>query len=161
MILKYFETDRKWFTLRPIVLFMGLNNTGKTTTLNIIEDFPFVPFINIIHINGNLTETYRDTLLLVNKPEVGLHPKNQSLIANQFVDLINNNNQLIIETHSEHILNRLRILIKTGSIKNTDAVIYYFTSNTITAIEIDSFGELSDYPKDFLDEWSNQLLKLL
>ena len=31
----------------------------------------------------------------------------------------------------------------------------------ITPIKVDKNGELDDYPKDFLDEWSNQLLKLL
>ncbi len=31
----------------------------------------------------------------------------------------------------------------------------------ITDIEIDNRGELSDYPKDMMDEWSNQLIKLV
>lgn len=77
--------------------------------------------------------------------------------------------QLFIETHSDHIVNGLRVAVKEGIIAPKQVCINYFTkkvkdgeSFTInTPIKIGSNGELSEYPQDFIDEWENQLMKLI
>ena len=80
-----------------------------------------------------------------------------------------NDVQLIIETHSDHIVNGIRVAIKEKPELKDKSILFYFekvvTENEqysqITNIEVDSKGELSEYPKNLLEEWSNQLLKLL
>ena len=80
-----------------------------------------------------------------------------------------NDVQIVIETHSDHILNGIRVAVKEKHISNDKVIAFYFDKvvetseqySKITNIEIDKNGELSDYPKNMLDEWSNQLLKLI
>ena len=77
--------------------------------------------------------------------------------------------QLLIETHSDHIINQLRIAVKEKKIENNkDASIIHFTRNqkekespACYEIKIDSRGNLSQYPSDFLDEWGLQMSKLI
>ncbi len=81
----------------------------------------------------------------------------------------NKNIQLIIETHSDHVVNGLRIAMKQSfcGISPDDASIIFFEHDTdsvqpdVRVIKCDKNGELSDYPTDFLDEWTNQLVKLI
>ncbi len=77
--------------------------------------------------------------------------------------------QLFVETHSDHIINSIRVAVNEGLIDKNDVNLSYFTKVTtkeeqyteIAEIKVDKRGELSEYPKDFLDEWNNQLLKLV
>jgi predicted ATPase len=80
-----------------------------------------------------------------------------------------NDVQLIVETHSDHILNGIRVAVKEREITEDRLRLFYFERkiedteqySKITNIEIDKNGELSSYPKNLLDEWSNQLIKLV
>ena len=77
--------------------------------------------------------------------------------------------QLFVETHSDHIVNGLRVAVKEKIITPKQVGINYFTKNiengesyTVnTPIKIGINGELSYYPQDFIDEWENQLMKLI
>ena len=75
--------------------------------------------------------------------------------------------QIIIETHSDHIINGLRIAIKDKKIDRSDVSIQFFDrkgamySPDILTIRVDANGTLSDNPIDFMDEWTRQMLALL
>ncbi len=86
--------------------------------------------------------------------------------------------QLFVETHSDHVINGVRVAIKEGVIKPDEAKVAFFerSKHTISSedgkdsvevytserdIFIDKNGSLSEYPTDFLDEWNNQLMELL
>ena len=73
------------------------------------------------------------------------------------------NLQLIIETHSDHVVNGMRIAMKEGTLQIRDAHILYFSDDErrVKMITCDKNGTLSDYPDDFLDEWTMQMLKLV
>jgi predicted ATPase len=79
----------------------------------------------------------------------------------------NNGVQIIVETHSDHFLNGVRVATKNKIITPEKSQIYFFEKeknglNTIPrSINIDVDGKLSDWPKSFFDEWDNQLDKLL
>jgi len=70
---------------------------------------------------------------------------------------------IFVITNSEHIINTFRIAKKEGDIG--DLIIQFFPfpehSSGFIEIKTNSNGELSEYPIDFLDEWTNQLFKLL
>ena len=80
-----------------------------------------------------------------------------------------NNIQLLIETHSDHVVNGLRIAMKQSfcNLSPQDAEIVFFSHDDIDTkpeveiIKCDQFGELNNYPDDFLDEWTKQLVKLV
>lgn len=123
-----------------------------------------------------LLSAKKDRLILIENPESHIHPKGQSQLGKLIALSASYGAQLLVETHSDHILNGIRVAVneyhkidnKLG-ISKDDVNIVYFEKTTTpteqyttkTQIRIDQKGELDEYPKDFLDEWSNQLLKLL
>ena len=105
-------------------------------------------------------------ILVVENPEAHLHPGAQSRLARFLIrQAITNGYQLIIESHSDHVVNGLRIAAKEGEIKSSQCLIDYFYSEgdatEVSAITCDKNGTLSEYPDDFMDEWTLQLLKLV
>lgn len=109
-----------------------------------------------------------NSILIIENPESHLHPGAQSrLIGFLLKKAVEKNLQLIIESHSDHIVNGLRVAVKSGLIKSEAASILHFERGgrsignpTIDNIEVFSNGALSFYPDDFLDEWTKQLLNL-
>jgi len=115
-------------------------------------------------------------IIIIENPEAHIHPKGQAQLGKLIAIAAQSNAQIFIETHSDHIINGIRVAVKEfhhneGSIgiaKENVNIMYFEKTTTekeqyskITSIQIDKDGELNEYPTDFLDEWSNQLLKLL
>ena len=108
-------------------------------------------------------------LLIIENPESHIHPKGQAQLGKLMALAAMNGVQIIVETHSDHIINGIRVAVKKGDIDSDKTLIYYFEKvvqsdeqySKITNIEIYPNGELSEYPVDMMDEWSNQLLKLI
>jgi len=109
-------------------------------------------------------------LLIVENPESHLHPKGQSKLAQLCAKAAAAGIQIILETHSDHILNGLRVAIrKKESIAPEDSTVYFFardyTSATlepiVTPVFIDESGRLDSWPEGFFDEWDKQLDLLL
>lgn len=108
-------------------------------------------------------------LIIIENPESHIHPRGQAELGKLIALTAMNDVQVIIETHSDHVLNGIRVAVKEGNISKDKAIAFYFNKKVtateqysdITDIKIDSQGELSEYPTNILDEWSNQLFKLL
>jgi len=108
-------------------------------------------------------------IIIIENPESHIHPKGQAKLGKLMALAASLGAQLFIETHSDHILNGIRVAVKEQCIDMSKVNILYFDKETtdaeqyskITQIKVDKNGTLSDYPKDFLDEWSNQLSKLI
>lgn len=106
----------------------------------------------------------KDSLLIVENPEAHLHPAAQSSIMKFLIQVAKEKNlQLIIETHSDHVVNGMRIAVKDGVLDARDGHVLYFSDEEcrVKMITCDKNGTLSDYPDDFLDEWTLQMLKLV
>lgn len=97
------------------------------------------------------------------QPEIHLHPQVQAELANAFACAIKasengkpRNTQLIIESHSEHLLNRLQLLLAQNVLKPEDVAIYFCTTGSDGAkleyLEIDAFGEISNWPQNFFGD---------
>ncbi len=105
-----------------------------------------------------------DSLLIIENPEAHLHPGAQSRIMQFLIQIAKEKNlQLLIETHSDHVVNGMRIAMKDNILECNDAHILYFSDDTnqVRVITSDRNGTLSDFPDDFLDEWTLQMLKLV
>ncbi len=108
-------------------------------------------------------------LIIIENPESHIHPKGQAELGKLISLVAINNVQVIIETHSDHVVNGIRVGVKDKPELKDEIILFYFEKNitdseqysVITNVEVDSKGELSEYPKHMMDEWSNQLLKLL
>jgi predicted ATPase len=109
------------------------------------------------------------TTIIIEQPELHLHPAMQSKLTDFFVATILCNKQLIIETHSEYIINRLRLrainLLNEKPINNYIKI--YFTENLqenyknykkgntlFRPLEINEYAAMSDWPEGFFDESS-------
>jgi predicted ATPase len=108
-------------------------------------------------------------IIVIENPESHIHPRGQAELGKLIALAANTGAQIFVETHSDHILNGIRVSVKEQCIDKSKVNILYFDKVTtdseqytqITPIRVDKNGELSDYPKDLLDEWTNQLLKLI
>ena len=111
-----------------------------------------------------------DSVLVIENPEAHLHPGAQSRLMKFLIEEAKKKNiQLIIESHSDHVVNGLRIAMKQNfcGLRPEDASVVFFEHDVdnvepeVKIIMCDRNGELSDYPSDFMDEWTNQLVKLI
>ncbi|HMA65625.1 MAG: AAA family ATPase [Fibrobacterota bacterium] len=111
----------------------------------------------------------KDQIVIIENPEAHIHPHGQAELGKLFSFAASSGVQLIVETHSDHIINGVRVAVKTGLVDYRMVYFPWFEKVTtedeqytkITTVKIDKNGELSYYPKNFLEEWSNQLLKLV
>lgn len=108
-------------------------------------------------------------LIIIENPESHIHPRGQAELGKMMALAAQNGVQIIVETHSDHIVNGIRVAVKEKSIDIDNVILFYFDKilkpdeqySNIINVEIDENGELSEYPKNMLDEWSNQLLNLI
>ncbi len=105
----------------------------------------------------------KDSTICIENPEIHLHPKAQTeLMCVLFQYCNDNNNQLIIETHSDHIINSFRVFTKNKRISSDDIIFYFMQSGgTINKLDIDSNGKFNKNIKDFFDEYEKMLVQLL
>lgn len=108
-------------------------------------------------------------IIIIENPESHIHPKGQAQLGKLIALAAMNDVQIIIETHSDHILNGMRVAVKQTLADLSKIIIFFFDRtieeteqySRVTEITMDRNGELSEYPEDFMNEWSNQLLKLI
>lgn len=107
--------------------------------------------------------------IVIENPEAHLHPGAQSRLMNFIIAIAKEKGlQLFIETHSDHVINALRIATKEKKfgVKESDSCIIHLCRETggnlkSNPIFIDREGNLSDYPTDFMEEWGNQMMYLV
>lgn len=111
----------------------------------------------------------RGSMVIVENPESHLHPAGQSKIGLLCALAANAGIQVILESHSDHVLNGIRVAVKQNKIKAEDTSIYYFQRDRTLAVHeseiiplyIDEKGRIDEWPKGFMDEWEKQLDELL
>ncbi|WP_367394707.1 DUF3696 domain-containing protein [Cupriavidus sp. Agwp_2] len=106
----------------------------------------------------------RETVLLLENPEAHLHPRGQVRLA-QLIALAGNETQIIVETHSDHILNGLRLAVKKKDLSPNDIAFHCFrregVSSSVETPTIDENGRLSFWPEGFFDEYERTLSALV
>lgn len=140
----------------------GNNKSREITPLNVGFGVTHaLPVVTLL-----LMATPGETIIIEN-PEAHLHPKGQANLAKLISLVAGNGVQVIIETHSDHILNGIRVATKEGIIKPEHSKVFFFQHKKdslacmATEIEIQADGSVNQWPKGFFDEWDNQLDKLL
>lgn len=98
------------------------------------------------------------SLLIFEQPELHLHPRVQSRIADFFICAAKLEKQLLIETHSEYLVDRLRLRIaQAKGTALSDLIKINFTQQSgegvtsLTNIEVSEFGTIKNWPADFFD----------
>jgi AAA15 family ATPase/GTPase len=97
------------------------------------------------------------SILLIEQPEIHLHPSVQAGLADVFIDAVKTRKiQIILESHSEHLLRRLQRRMAEEALK-PDEVALFFCKTTEGAsvaerLQTDMFGNISNYPADFFGD---------
>jgi len=109
-------------------------------------------------------------LLLVENPEVHLHPAGQSQMGRFLAEVAAAGIQVMIETHSDHILNGIRRAVKDQLVSHENVSLHFFrqreTSDVggepqIESPRLDSQGNVDYWPSGFFDQFDNDMLYFL
>lgn len=164
--------------IAPLTILTGLNNSGKTTILNAIEK----QCNNVkrwkwtgMELLTNGIESEADDVLLFEQPEAGLHPKMQLHIADLLLKQVLSGRTVVVETHSDHFLDRIirrymeneeiRTIIKVYFLDKSNSVCSKIMPIVIDEVEgaicenHDFFYQLSDETAMIIDAGYNNLLK--
>jgi predicted ATPase len=107
------------------------------------------------------------SLLIFEQPELHLHPKVQARLADFFLSLGFSDRQCLLETHSEYLVDRLRLRIAESSGDTISSKInIYFTEKTggrtvCRPVELTEYGAVRNWPADFFDQTQNEVERIL
>ena len=101
-------------------------------------------------------------LLLIENPEAHLHPAGQALMGRFLAEVAHSGVQVIVETHSDHILNGIRRAVKSGNIPADDVAIHFFRPRTADEPQVlmpvlDSAGNIDVWPNGFFDQFDKDV----
>lgn len=104
-----------------------------------------------------------NSTILVEQPEIHLHPAVQSALADLFLAAIRAREaskprgvQIVIESHSEHLLRRLLRRVAEEQVAPEDVALYFCQAgadgSTVERLDVDIFGEVRNWPPDFFGD---------
>lgn len=120
----------------------------------------------LIAILVSILSSNKDDLLIIENPEIHLHPKAQSRLTELFSFASSNGVNFIIETHSDHIFNGVRKAINKRRIDREKVAVYYFKIDdnftTIpTLIDFKENGNVVNHQRGLFDQFDDDLDELL
>jgi len=106
---------------------------------------------------------FENSVLIFEQPEIHLHPRVQSELADLFIEAISmrekghpRNVQLLVESHSEHFLRRLQRRIAEGKLTPEQTALYFCKpgpdGSTIEELKVDEYGNISNWPENFFGD---------
>lgn len=106
-------------------------------------------------------------LVLVENPEAHLHPHGQAAMGRLCALAASGGTQVVLETHSDHVLNAIRLAVKRGELDANETILHFFTREAgvlqpgVVTLEVQPDGMLPAWPPGFFDEWDRALDELL
>lgn len=173
------EAINKWLVYLGVAKKMSTNDRGKfghelkiTTDVNEMKQ-------DLTHVGVGVSQilpilvlcflSRKGDSIILEQPELHLHPKVQARLADFFVSMNALGKQCIIETHSEYLINRLRYLVaKTDESKIADQTMIYFVekdqvsgASRYRQITINPYGVIEQWPDGFFDEGEDLATKIV
>ena len=105
--------------------------------------------------------------LLIEQPEIHLHPNLQMQMADYFIALALSEKRVIVETHSDHVINRLvRRIVEDDTHGLKDLIGIYFikpseNGSVYEEILIDETKGVVNWPVDFFDQTATEQMKIM
>ena len=104
--------------------------------------------------------------IILEQPELHLHPSVQAGLADVFIDVIKNRNvQILLESHSEHLLRRLQRRLAEEQIGKDDIALYFCENeegeSTLTRLETDMFGAIKNWPQEFFGDMTGDVVSAI
>jgi predicted ATPase len=102
-----------------------------------------------------------EALLIVENPEAHLHPAGQSRMGRFLGRVAGSGVQVIVETHSDHVINGIRLAAAEDlTIATDDVIVHFFGDDHPVAIEMTDKGSLTKWPPGFFDQLDDDLGRL-
>ena len=97
------------------------------------------------------------SIILLEQPEIHLHPSVQSGLADVLIDAVKNRKvQIVVESHSEHLLRRLQRRVADQTVSPEETALYFCEAvaegSKLTALDVDLFGNITNWPRDFFGD---------
>ncbi len=104
-------------------------------------------------------------LILIDSPEAHLHPLAQSQMGRLLAHFAAAGVQIIVETHSDHLLNGARLAVKDGLLSSGALVVNFFsgasdTGHGVRSLAVDRDGRIDSWPDGFFDQSEKDLARL-
>ena len=103
--------------------------------------------------------------LILEQPGIHLHPKVQSQLADLLIEVVTERNlQILVESHSEHLLNRLQRRVAEEKIAADQTTLYFCRNDegvsTIERLQMDEFGNITNWPENFFGDEMGDLFAM-
>ncbi|MDA0241810.1 MAG: DUF3696 domain-containing protein [Chloroflexi bacterium] len=103
--------------------------------------------------------------IILEQPEIHLHPAVQAGLADVLIDAIQRRHvQIILESHSEHLLRRLQRRIAEGVLDSSKASLYFAEheagQSKLTTLQLDTFGNILNWPENFFGDEMGDLIAM-
>lgn len=116
-----------------------------------------------------LLKASENDLVILENPEAHLHPRGQRYIGELISRACQAGIQVLVETHSDHILNGIRLSVKKGYVDKEKVNLFYFNTYREDDVVLHSYeqphinanGKLDKWPDGFFDEWDKTLMEML
>jgi predicted ATPase len=106
-------------------------------------------------------------LIIVDSPEAHLHPRAQSIMGRLLAHMASTGVQILVETHSDHILSGIRLGVRDQLIAAEDVVLHFFRGQDsegsevrIVSPRLDTRGSIELWPEGFFDQAEKDLSEL-
>jgi len=155
------------FTVKPVA-------EGRKEYEVLLKTYPAAPEVKITDVGFGVSQVLPalvqafysppNSVVWMEQPEIHLHPSVQSTLADVFVSAIQSyeggeprNVQLIVESHSEHFLNRLQRRVAEGVLAPEDVAIYFCNKRAsgqaeLEPLRLNLFGEIENWPENFFGD---------
>lgn len=138
----------------------GKNKTNSYRCVNVGFGLTYVLPILI-----SLISAKPGDIIILENPEAHIHPAGQRKLGELIAQVGHKGVQVIVETHSDHIMNGIRIAVKKDLAHKSEVnFIYFYKENyehKCVFPKMDENGKFDDWPEGFFDEWDNSLIDLL
>jgi predicted ATPase len=107
----------------------------------------------------------KNQIVFIDSPEAHLHPRAQSMMGRQLARFANAGVQVIVETHSDHIINGIRLGAREKLVSSGEVAVYFFRGATPEAHNVDGLnmdvnGAIDNWPEGFFDQSEHDLASL-
>lgn len=167
---------KKWFELMKISNF-EVEIDNKIVSLNLDASSFDETRVNIADVGFGISQMFpivleglrmeKGSTLMLEQPEIHLHPNLQMQMADFFISLALSGKQVLVETHSDHVINRLvRRIVEDETHNLQDLIGIYFikpseNGSVYEEVKIDETKGIVNWPPDFFDQTANEQMKIM
>lgn len=144
---------------------LGIRKKASATGYLLPNNIGFgISYVLPIIVNGLLAN--KNTMFIVENPEAHLHPSGQSMIGFFLAKIASADVQVIVETHSEHVINGMRKAVLHDALEHNNVTVNFFEHKegeqtpNVRSINLNKKADLDEWPKGFFDQQERDLAEI-